>query len=159
MRASQRDRPDVIARREAFLAEVAEIPAERLVFVDESGVVRGMRAAYGYAPRGERCTETAPFRVGRRINLLGWMAATCGGVRAHEGSVNAGVFEGFIAESLVPSLEEGDVVIWDNARPGLGPARSTARRPSRSSRPQGRACWRNRLTTPTSTRSRCCGRR
>ena len=116
MRASQRDRPDVVDRREAFLAEVAAIPAERLVFIDESGVVRGMRAAYGYAPIGERCVETAPFRVGRRINLIGWMAATCGSVRAHEGSVNAEVFERFIAQSLVPALEKGDVVIWDNAK-------------------------------------------
>ncbi len=116
MIASQRLRPDVVARREAFLAEVATIPAERLVFVDESGIEIGTRSAYGFAPRGERCVEVAPFRVGARVNLLGWMAATCGSVRAHEGSVKASTFEAFVAESLVPCLEEGDVVIWDNAR-------------------------------------------
>lgn len=116
MRASQRDRPDVVAKREGFLKEVAAIAAERMVFVDESGVVMGMRSAYGYAPIGERCVETAPFRVGKRVNLIGWMAQTCGSVRAHEGSVTGEVFERFIAESLVPCLEEGDVVIWDNAR-------------------------------------------
>ena len=71
MIAEQRTRPDVVARREAFLAEVAAIPTDRLLFVDELGVVRGMRAAYGYAPRGERCVETAPFRVGRRMNQFG----------------------------------------------------------------------------------------
>jgi transposase len=114
--ASQRFRPDVVARREAFLAEVAAIPAERLVFVDESGIEVGARSAYGYAPRGERCVEVAPFRVGRRVNLLGWMAATCGGIRTYEGSVKADVFEAFVAESLVPCLEPGDVVVWDNAR-------------------------------------------
>ena len=116
MIASQRTRPDVVARREAFLVEVAAIPTERLVFVDESGVVRGMRAAYGYAPRGERCVETAPFRVGRRMNLLGWMRADSGGVVGIEGSVKADTFEQFVAASLVPSLRPGDVVIWDNAR-------------------------------------------
>lgn len=114
--ASQRLRPDVVARREAFLAEVAAIPAERLVFVDESGIEIGARSAYGFAPRGERCVEVAPFRVGKRVNLLGWMAATCGSIRAHEGSVKAPTFEAFVAESLVPCLEVGDVVIWDNAR-------------------------------------------
>lgn len=114
--ASQRFRPDVVARREAFLAEVAAVPAERLVFVDESGVEIGTRSAYGFAPIGERCVEVAPFRVGRRVNLIGWMAATCGSVRAHEGSVKAPTFESFVAESLVPCLEEGDVVVWDNAR-------------------------------------------
>ena len=116
MIASQRLRPDVVARREAFLAEVAAIPAERLVFVDESGIEIAARSAYGFAPVGERCVEVAPFRVGKRVNLLGWMAATCGSVRTHEGPVNAPRFEAFVAESLVPCLERGDVVIWDNAR-------------------------------------------
>jgi transposase len=114
--ASQRFRPDVVARREAFLAEVATISAERMVFIDESGAVLGMRSAYGYAPRGERCVEVVPFRTGRRVNLLGWMAAAGGSVRAHEGSVTAEVFETFVAESVVPHLSPGDVVIWDNAR-------------------------------------------
>lgn len=112
----------MVERRAAFLAEVKDIPAERLVFVNESGVVRGMRAAYGYAPRGERCVDwavggpTAPFRVGKRLNLLGWMRQDSGGVTGVEGSVNAEVFERFVADSLVPSLKPGDVVIWDNAR-------------------------------------------
>ena len=122
MIASQRLRPDVVARREAFLAEVAAIPAERLVFVDESGIEIAARSAYGFAPVGERCVEVAPFRVGKRVNLLGWMAATCGSVRTHEGPVNAPRFEAFVAESLVPCLERGDVVAAvdqrrrDNAR-------------------------------------------
>lgn len=50
MTAAQRLRPDVVAKREAFLAEVAQIPAERLVFVDESGIEIGSRSAYGLAP-------------------------------------------------------------------------------------------------------------
>ncbi len=65
-RAAQRDRDDVAARREAFLAEVAAIPAERLAFVDESGVERGMRSAYGYARRGERCVVRSSDRTRRR---------------------------------------------------------------------------------------------
>lgn len=116
MRAAQRDRDDVAVRREAFLAEVTDIPAERLVFVDESGVCRGMRTAYGYAPQGERCVETAPFRLGGRVNLLGWMSSRCGTVVGVEGSVTAAVFDAFVASHLVPSLEPGDVVVWDNAR-------------------------------------------
>lgn len=114
--AAQRLRPDVVERREAFLAEVARVPADRLVFIDESGAVLGMRSAYGYAQRGERCVEVVPFRTGKRVNLLGWMSAGGGTVRAHGGSVTAEVFERFVAESVVPSLRPGDVVIWDNAR-------------------------------------------
>ena len=114
--AQQRHRPDVVARREAFLAQVAAIPAERLVFVDESGCAVGMRSAYGFAPVGERCVEVVPFRVGRRVNLIGWLRASGGSVRPLEGSVKAAEFEAFVAESLVPHLKAGDVVVWDNAR-------------------------------------------
>jgi transposase len=106
----------VVARRQAFAAEVARIPAERLVFIDESGVVQGMRSAYGFAPRGQRCVESVPFRQGRRVSLLGWMGAASGGVEAHLGSVTAAVFEAFVAGSVVPALRPGDVVVWDNAR-------------------------------------------
>ena len=116
MIAQQRFRPDVVARREAFLAEVATIPAERLVFIDEAGVAIGERSAYGFAPIGERCVEVAPFRVGKRINLVGWLRASGGSVRPMEGSVKAPEFEAFVAESLVPGLKPGDVVVWDNAK-------------------------------------------
>ena len=113
--AQQRYRPDVVTRREAFLVEVATIPAERLVFIDESGIRIGERSAYGFAPRGERCVEVAPFRVGQRVNLIGWLRASGGGVRPLEGSVRAAEFEAFVTESLVPALRAGDVVVWDNA--------------------------------------------
>ncbi len=116
MRAAQQDRPDVTARREAFVAGVGALDGRCLVFVDESGVRQGMRSAYGYAPRGARCVETAPFRVGRRVNLLGWMGAGHGEVVGYDGAVTAAVFERFVAEALVPRLEPGAVVVWDNAR-------------------------------------------
>lgn len=86
------------------------------MLVDEPGIEIGARSAYAFSPRGEPCVETAPFRVGQRINLLGWTTALGGSVRAYEGSVRADVFEAFVAASLVPCLEAGDVVVLDNAR-------------------------------------------
>lgn len=88
----------------------------RLVFVDESGVCVGERTKYGYAPRGQRCVEHAPYRKGRRTSLVGWLASTCGEVVTLAGSVTAERFERFVCESLVPCLEAGDVVVMDNAR-------------------------------------------
>ena len=116
MRPSQQQRPDVLAERAAFALLIKALDARRLVFVDESGVTRGMRLAYGYARRGERCYENAPFRVGKRRSLIGWMAATGGEIVHFEGTVTASVFEYFVREHLVPCLEAGDLVIWDNAR-------------------------------------------
>jgi transposase len=116
MRPLQQHRPDVQAERQAFAEHMKAFDATRLVFVDESGVVRGMRLSYGYARRGERCIENAPFRVGKRSSLIGWMTASGGEIVHFEGSVTAEVFAHFVRCHLVPSLEPRDVVVWDNAR-------------------------------------------
>lgn len=90
--------------------------AARLIFVDESGLWQGERLAYGYAPRGERCTDYAPYRVGRRTSLVGFVGLRGGAVARLSGTVTAQRFEAFVREALVPVLRSGDVVIWDGAR-------------------------------------------
>ena len=82
-----------------------------MVCVDESGIVAGSRVAYGYATRGERCEEHAPYRKGRRTSLLGWVGLGRGGVVAVEGG---DVFERFVRDHLAPRLERGVIVVWDN---------------------------------------------
>ena len=114
MRAAQQLRDDVAEERAAFAAWQATADAGRVVCVDESGVVAGMRCAYGYARRGERCVEHAPYRKGRRTSLIGWVRASGGAVVAVEGAVTRGVFTRFVAEHLAPALRPGDLVVWDN---------------------------------------------
>jgi hypothetical protein len=116
MRPSQQDRPDVAAEREAFRRMQPSLDVSRLVFVDESGIWQGMRTAYGYARGGQRCSEAAPFRVGRRLGLIGWIGQRGAGVVPVEGTVTADVFERFVEHYLVPELRPGDIVVWDNAR-------------------------------------------
>ena len=116
LRPAQQRRDDVALERALFRAEQPSLEASRLVFVDESGIVRGMRLSYGYAPRGERCCENAPLRVGKRTSLIGFITPECGRVLAFEGSVTADVFEDFVRYCLVPHLKAGDVVLWDNAK-------------------------------------------
>lgn len=116
MRPSQQQRPDVVREREAVAALQDDLDGEHLIFVDESGIERGMRSAYGYAPRHERCLEHAPFRVGRRTSLLGWLGLRGGRVVPFSGTVDGGVFARFVEHYLVPYLSAGDVVVWDNAR-------------------------------------------
>ena len=93
------------------------LDASKLVFVDESGIRQGERVGYGYAFKGKRCYESAPFRTGRRRNLLGWMRQGRGQVASWTGAnVTGDLFERFVRVVLLPNLREGDVVIWDNAR-------------------------------------------
>ena len=93
-----------------------QLEAGRLVFVDESSCAPGQRLPYGYARRGVRCAESAPLRPAGRVNLLGWMCSSCAEAVIVQGNVTGAVFDRFVAEHLVPSLEPGDIVIWDNAR-------------------------------------------
>jgi len=116
MMPSQQLRADVVAERAAFAGVQAGLDAERVLFVDESGIERGMRTAYGYAPRHTRCREHAPFRVGRRTSVLGWVGLRGGHFAPMTGTVDGGVFARFVEYGLVPHLRPGDVVIWDNAR-------------------------------------------
>lgn len=102
------------ALRRAFAEALALIEAHRLVFVDESGVVQGMRSPYGYAPRGQRCVEDAPYHKGQRLSLIGWMCSGCGNVVGVPGPVDRATFEWFVEQELAPCLEPGDVVVWDN---------------------------------------------
>ena len=120
MKAVQRLRDDIAAEREAFAAWQVTADGDRIVCVDESGIVAGGRLAYGYAPRGKRCATTdgggehAPYRRGRRTNLLGWLGLGRGGVVAYDGRVDGAFFERFVREHLAPSLLRGDIVVWDN---------------------------------------------
>lgn len=115
-RACLRERQDLVDERLAFAASMGALDGERLVFVDESGFTQGMRLSHGYAPRGQRCVENAPFRAGRRLNVIGYMAVGRVGSLPVETSVGAVEFEVFVRTVLVPSLREGDVVVWDNHR-------------------------------------------
>lgn len=85
-----------------------------MVCVDESGIATGTRLAYGYAPRGERCEEHAPYRAGRRTSLLGWTGLSGSHVVPRVGSVDADAFEEFVRDHLAPSLSGGEIVVWDN---------------------------------------------
>ncbi|NOK23937.1 transposase, partial [Corallococcus carmarthensis] len=68
------------------------------------------------APRGERLTgEAVPRNRGCVTTVIG--ALTLQGITAHlevEGGPSLEVWERFVLERLVPVLQPGHVVVWDN---------------------------------------------
>ena len=117
MSAAEAERPDVVEKRVAFRKWAETVDPRRLVMVDESGITVGMRLRYGYARRGQRCIDRAPARHGRRLSLIGWIDSEGRGEVLHKwGTVKRPDFEAFCAQALVPALEKGDVVVWDNAK-------------------------------------------
>ena len=101
--------------REAYLAEVATIAAERLVVVDESGAKTSMTRTRGRAPAGERVHGSVPGGHWRVTTMIG--AVRADGVAAAtsvEAATDGPTFLAFVRAALVPTLRPGDVVVMDN---------------------------------------------
>jgi transposase len=94
---------------------MAVLEADRLVFIDEMGVHCAMTRAYGRAPRGERAIETVPGDKGTNVTVIA--AGRLSGIQASmsfDGAMTVELFEGFVEEVLIPTLDPGDVVVYDN---------------------------------------------
>jgi len=126
LHASEQDRPDVQQKRRLFREEVAQIEPGRVVFVDETGVTTAMTPAYAWAPCGERAVDSAPASW-ESVTVIA--ALGLDGVRAPlalPGSVDTAVFQTSVDQVLVPALDEGDVVVFDNLKPHLAPGVAAA---------------------------------
>jgi transposase len=99
------------------------VPAERLVFLDESAARTDMARLYARAPRGERAVGTVPHGHWKSTTLLG--AVRLGGPSAAvtvDGAVDADTFEVYAREVPAPALAPGDVVVMDNPAAHKRPA-------------------------------------
>ena len=113
-RAAEQDSPEVQEQRRAFCEALADVDPRRLVFVDECGANTSMTRTYGRAPAGQRVYSDAP---GHWDSVTLTCALRLSGVTstlAFEGATNKAMFADYVEEVLVPELEPGDVVIWDN---------------------------------------------
>lgn len=122
LHAQEQDSPRVQKQRKAFQKKMASMDPDHLVFVDEEGVNTSMTRTYGRALQGERVTAVTPG-AWQNVTLIVGMRTT--GVVAPltlPGAVDQGVFQTYVEESLVPELQEGDVVVFDNLSAHKNPA-------------------------------------
>lgn len=104
------------AKRTAFLAQVSNLPAQNIVYLDESGMDSRDNYDYGWNERGVRFHA---LKSGRRENRVNMIAALC---NCHliapftiVGACNRTVFETWLTTCLLPVLEPGQVLVMDNA--------------------------------------------
>jgi transposase len=86
-------------------AGVGGIAPERLVFLDECGVLTNMVRLHGRSPRGRRAGGTAPGGRWTRLTALGALGA--GGIVAAMGvqaATDADVFSAYLDRVLLPEL-------------------------------------------------------
>lgn len=87
----------------------------RLVFIDETSVKTNMTPLRGRSRKGKRLLADAPFG---KWNTQTFIA----GLRCHElvapwvieGAINGAAFDVYVTTQLAPTLQPGDVVVWDN---------------------------------------------
>ncbi|WP_245396691.1 IS630 family transposase [Jiella sonneratiae] len=112
---SEQDRPDVARRREQWLKYRGRIDPARLVFIDETWTKTNMAALRGWAPRGHRLRDKAPFGHWRTSTFVAALRED--GVAAPwliDGPINGERFLLYVEKVLVPTLRPGDIVILDN---------------------------------------------
>lgn len=112
--ADERDSPEVQAQRAAFEEEMAEVDPAHLVFVDETGATTAMTRTHGRAPAGERVTASAPGSWQNTTFIVGLRQSGVVAPFAFGGATDQAAFETYVEKVLVPTLREGDVVVWDN---------------------------------------------
>jgi transposase len=94
---------------------MADVVAERLVFVDETGTHTRMTPRCARAPRGARAYGHVPRNHTRNTTLIA--ALTLDGLGAPmvlEGAMDREAFVAWLRHFLVPTLRPGRVVVMDN---------------------------------------------
>lgn len=103
------------AEREAYAHAVACLAIARMKFLDECGSHLGLTRLYGRAEPGQRVAEATSGYSGKHYTLVASLSVQ--GVEAPmviEGAMNSTVFETYVREVLVPTLQPGDIVVMDN---------------------------------------------
>jgi len=91
------------------------VPAQRLIFIDETWTKTNMTRLGGWHSQGQRLVAKAP--QGHRLTMTFIAGLRCEGICApcvFDGPINSHRFLAWVEQSLVPTLRCGDVVVADN---------------------------------------------
>jgi transposase len=100
------------------LTELAKIPENKRVWMDETGMNSDDTYPYGWAPKGERCEalKQGSRATRERVNLVaGLKSGTLLSPVIFSGYCDAKFFLEWLKKALIPVLTKGDTVILDNA--------------------------------------------
>ena len=103
---------DVVAAREAWSEMIMQCQADKLVFLDESGVNRDLSRRYGRAIGGERSVDKTPLNTPTNTTILS--SVRLNGETAYtiyNGGTTRDKFLDYLKNTLIPTLHEGDIVI------------------------------------------------
>ena len=115
MFASEQDRLDIARRRAWWKKYQDRVDPRRLVFIDETWAKTNMTRRHGWARRGQPLHGKAPHGRWTTMTFLAALrhdrlTAPC----LFDGPLNGQSFLAWVHQALLPTLNNGDVVIMDN---------------------------------------------
>jgi transposase len=85
------------------------------VIVDEMGSNLNLTPRYARAPRGERACGAVPRNTPANTTLIAALSLEgMGAAMVLEGGTDTAAFEVYVEQFLLPTLQPGKVVVWDN---------------------------------------------
>ena len=102
-------------RRQRWKAYQGRLDPNRLVFIDETWAKTNMTPLRGWAPRGKKLLGKVPHGRWRTVTFLA--ALRCDRIDAPcviDGPIDGESFRAYVEQLLVPTLQPGDIVIFDN---------------------------------------------
>lgn len=108
---------DVREKRNVWTETITQYPPEKLVYLDESGVNTDMTRIYGRAMGGARAVDNAPINTPANTTILS--SIRLNGETAYttySGGTTGDKFVDYLKNTLIPTLNKGDIIIMDNMR-------------------------------------------
>ena len=99
-----------------YQEQIKDIPAEKIVYVDECGIDTYLYREYGYAPRGQQVFGQVRGRKYKRCGIVAAkMADKILAPLQYSGTMDSSLFEAWFSTQLLPSLDKDTVIVMDNA--------------------------------------------
>lgn len=103
-------------KRQEFAQTISQIEPEGIVYVDECGFDAPLTREFGYSAIGERLIgEVTGKRFNRTSIIAGLRRGKPLAPMRFEGYCNTEVVLAWVEKELIPRLNAGEVVVWDNA--------------------------------------------
>jgi transposase len=115
--AVERDSEINKEKRKTFETELAKIPEENRVYIDETGTNLNMSRTHARSPVNTRAEVKRCGRQASNISLVGAIRLNEKPILyPYDGPVDGERFISYLTEKVIPTLKKGDVVIMDNLR-------------------------------------------
>jgi transposase len=103
-------------RREEYLKIIKDIPAESIVYIDESGIDLTICKDRGWGRKSEKLIGKKSGKYYERTNIIaGYVNNKSIAPMVFNGSCNRELFENWVEKFLIRELKVGQVVVMDNA--------------------------------------------